>query len=54
MLLTVQFLGDRGWQREGRFDLVERPMPGAKVFIGRKDFQRLAKVVEGNENFTNC
>lgn len=35
----------------GKANLVERPMPGSKAFIGRKDFQRLAKAVEGNKNF---
>ena len=35
----------------GKANLVERSMPGSKAFIGRKDFQRLAKAVEGNKNF---
>lgn len=39
-------------RRRGRAGLVERPMPGSKAFTGRKDFQRLAKVVEGIENLT--
>lgn len=37
---------------EDKANLVERPMSRLKAFIGRKDFQRLAKVVEGSKNFT--
>lgn len=39
---------------EGKANLVERPMPGSKAFVGKKDFQRFAKVVEGSKNFTRC
>lgn len=39
--------------REGKDGLVGRPIPGLKAFIGRRDFQRLGKVEEGNKNFTS-
>lgn len=37
---------------ESKADLVGRPMAGSKAFVGRRDFQRLGKVVEGSKNFT--
>lgn len=33
-----------GWrmaEREGKADLIGRPVPGLKAFVGRRDFQRL-------------
>lgn len=44
--------GDRGQRRQSRAGLAGRPVPESKAFIGGKDFQRLAKVVEGSENLT--
>lgn len=40
-------------EREDEAGLIGKPVPRLRGFIGKRDFQRLGKVVASSKNFTS-
>lgn len=45
--------GPKVVEKEDEAGLIGKPGPRLKAFIGKRDFQRLGKVVAGSKNFTS-